>query len=123
MTAPEFTIRQSDFAAEHKLKPGEVKALRDKHLVEGEDWTTKVRAILWTQEAAERVKGFLGAPIEPETHTVLVLKPCRNKRFAYASLDGIQIGVNCGRFRDKLLRKRIQVRKDGESYIYAPNTQ
>ncbi len=131
----QFTIRQSDFAEKHKLKPGEVKALREKHLVEGEDWTTKVRAILWTPEAAEKVKSFLvPSPIyavlveaakqaAASLLTALVLKPCRNKRWVYAALGEERISVRVGNTRyKKLNRKKIPVRKiEGtEDYEYTP---
>jgi len=128
-------IRQSDFATTHKLTPGEVKVLREKHLTEGSDFWSEGRAIYWTEEAAELIALKLSPPTgeladavreifkdSPETLTVRVTRPCRNKRMAYADLNGTKIAVNIGRNRDKMLKKMITVRKDadGENYTYVP---
>jgi len=147
-------IRQSEFAETHKLKPGEVKALRDKHLSEGVDFWSEGRAIFWSEEAAERIKialmpakisGFtrdperarnpgLGSAVHNEdgsrTITInignpnlsaFVLKPCKNKRFVYASLNDERITVAINpRQQQKILRKKINVlaEKDGDTIRY-----
>jgi len=134
MTETRIGTRQSDFADKHGLKPGEVKELREKHLEEGKDYWSVVRAIWWTNEAVERVEGLMDkvAPIvadrSPEIEApseiafAQAFQKCPNKRMLYAKLNGERITVFCGSKRDSLVGKRIQVRKDdnGEHYNYAP---
>jgi len=66
-------IRQSEFAAQHKLKAPEVAALRREHLKEGVDFWSEGRAIYWTEEAAKRVDNIIRGiivPVETDFGTV-----------------------------------------------------
>lgn len=58
-------MRQSDFAEKHKLTPGEVKILRETHLVEGTDFWSEGRAIFWTVEAVEKVESGIAQKSPP----------------------------------------------------------
>lgn len=118
-------IRQSEFADKHKLKPAEVKKLRDEHLKEGEDFYSVVRAIYWNPPAVEKIEAILAGGTTPATAlpivSVRVLKPARNKRYVYADLDGNRISIICNpRQRDKIIKKTINVRveSDGATKIY-----
>lgn len=107
-------IRQSEFAATHKLLPGEVKALRDKHLVEGEDFWSEIRAIYWTEEAAEKIRGILlHSPfieLPPvKSASVRITKLARNPRWVYGALDGERINVACGKHAKSIIGKTVTV--------------
>lgn len=107
-------IRQSEFAATHKLLPGEVKALRDAHLKEGEDFWSEIRAIYWTEEAAEKIRGILlNSPtieLPPvKSASVHIIKLARNPRWVYGFLDGERINVACGKHAKRILGKEVSV--------------
>ena len=118
-------IRQSEFAATYRLLPGEIKALREKHLTEGDDFWSEGRAIYWTEEAAAKVGMYLIKPsnltvmvndtdfgsfvIPPETATVRVIKAARNPRWVYAVLDGERINVACGKHAKRIIGKEVSV--------------
>jgi len=141
-------IRQSEFAAKHKLLPGEVKAMREKHLTEGEDFWSEGRAIFWTEEAAGRVYQAIRPPtledvggeiietdfgtvaairhplFEPETASIRIIKPARNTRFVYGELNGERVAVHAGKYAGNLIGKTVNARvitENGEkSYHYQP---
>jgi len=131
MTETRKGIRQSEFVQKHGIPPLEVKAFRDKHLSADEWWKDGV-AIVWNPEAAARIDrevyGIIpnkDLEVVQEVLTVYVLKPCRNARYVYASLDGNRISVSVHqRQQKKLIRKNIRVRveKEGDSvrYIHIP---
>lgn len=155
MTETRKGIRQSDFAEKHNLKPGEVKDLREQHLEEGKDYWSVVRAIFWTEEAVSKVESLMTTPLAkkvvgittaaqqaeplpdavehkelpavdtPENFSAYVIKPCRNKRFVYASYNGEKISVSVHpRHQLKVVKKSIRVRaeKDGDAtkYFHVP---
>ena len=107
-------IRQSEFAATHKLLPCEVKTLRDAHRKEGEDFWSEIRAIYWTEEAAEKIRGILlNSPtieLPPvKSASVHIIKLARNPRWVYGTLDGERINVACGKHAKRILGKEVSV--------------
>ena len=122
-------IRQSEFAATHKLLPGEVKALREKHLVENDDFWSEIRAIYWTEEAAEKIRGILlNSPtieLPPvKTVSVHIAKLARNPRWVYGTLNGERVNVACGKHAKRIVGKEVSVQvSDHEGitiYTYNP---
>jgi len=117
------TIRQSDFAKKHGIAPLDMKSMRDRWLSEGSDWEKRGVPIYLTLNAVKVLESALNvagdAVEEPEVKTALAIKKCPNQRMLYAALDGIQIVVNCGKKRDKLLKKKINVRLEPGQTVYS----
>lgn len=128
-----IAIRQSKFAEDHKLLPGEVKDLREKFLVHGEDWWKDGVAILWKPEAAEKIHNILNPTNDhpekkpeaaPEFITVRIIKAAKNARFVYGNLNGERISVFAGKSSAKIVGKPVRVKVTEEngakSYFYQP---
>jgi hypothetical protein len=67
--APEFTIRQSEFAEKHGLFPGEMKDLRNKWLKEDHDFKAIGRPIFLTKNAVTVLEAALATHETDETQT------------------------------------------------------
>lgn len=117
-----------DFMREHGVSPNHITKLRADNLT-AEEWWTEGRTIWWRQDAAERVADRMKAEAKAEavavvdedetdepsdedvTITVLIIKPARNKCYAYAGLDGDRIAVRCrARDRARIIGKRVMVK-------------
>lgn len=62
----------------------------------------------------------VAAPVaDAETLTLRVVKLARNARFVYCDLEGIKVPVKVAKnLQQRLLKKKIQVRKEGETYVH-----
>ena len=122
------TIRQSEFAELHQLIPTEIAELRRTHLQEGVDFWSEGRVILWTPEAADRIRQIIRKEepaAAPLTLEVRVIQVAKNPRFVYCDLDGNRIAVAvpqkiAAKLKGKFIKVIASDGADETIYTYQP---
>ncbi len=131
MNATQFTVKQSDFAKKHGIAPIDIKKFRESHLTPDE-WGKDGVIIMWSADAVSRIESGMGIPrqepesvdgpiaFQPDLIAMRIVKAARNKRFVYGDMNGETVPVECGKFSKRIIGKTVQVRKEGDRYIYLP---